>query len=148
MDCIFCSIVSGNVPAEIVYSGKRVMAFLDVNPIHPGHVLVIPKEHFPDLLHLREECAGEIMLATKTVASGMVRSLALQGFNLFSNTGIVAGQSVFHFHIHITPRYPDDNIRFVHGTKSYRPGEMRRFGETMRQAIQGLASAQEQENPL
>ncbi|MDH4070034.1 MAG: HIT family protein [Ignavibacteria bacterium] len=144
MDCIFCSIAAGRVPAEIVYSGNRVLAFLDVNPIHPGHVLIIPKRHSRDLTELPEEVLGELMLATQTVAAGLVHSLDLQGFNLFSNNGAIAGQSVFHFHLHVTPRYPQDNIRFVHGTKEYGPGEMAAVGERIRQAIRDNVSSKEQ----
>lgn len=144
MDCIFCSIVAGKVPAEIVYSGHRVLAFLDVQPIHPGHVLIIPKQHYSDLIGLPGEYHEEIMAAAQTIAGALIRSLDLKGFNLFSNNGAIAGQSVFHFHLHVTPRYQDDNIRFVHGTKMYGPGEMTLLGSRIRQAIRKIESSKEQ----
>jgi len=135
MDCVFCNIIIGKIPAEILYSNERVIALLDVNPIHPGHALVLPRRHVTDLLHLPDDTLHDMMLAIRTVSSGLVRALHLEGFNVFSNNGSIAGQSVFHFHVHITPRYQGDNIRFVHGNKHYREGEMEKFGKSIRASI-------------
>ena len=135
MDCVFCRIVSGSLPGEVVYSGDQVIAILDAHPIHPGHALVIPRRHVTDLLHLPDMVLPEMMLAVRTVAGGLVQALGLEGFNTFSNNGPVAGQSVFHFHIHITPRHAGDGIRFVHGAKGYKPGEMAAIGERIRRSI-------------
>lgn len=135
MSCIFCRIIAREVPAEVLFENDTSVAILDVNPIHYGHALVIPKSHHNDFLDVPQEDLPGIMHATHVVAHALVKSLDLKGFNFFSNNGTVAGQSVFHFHIHITPRYADDNIRFVLQLKKYRNGEMSEIAERIRTHI-------------
>ena len=134
-DCIFCRIIAGTIPAEILYSGEQVISILDRFPIHPGHALILPKAHCVDLLHLPPESYEEVIHATRTVAGALVSALKLEGFNIFSNNGEIAGQSVFHFHIHVTPRFRGDMIRFAHGQATYADGEMRKYGDKIRQHI-------------
>ncbi len=134
-DCVFCKIISGKIPAEILYENDDVIAVLDINPIHFGHALILPKRHCKDFLDVPEEMYHSILYAAKIVTHALVQSLHLEGFNLFSNNGTIAGQSVFHFHLHITPRYSDDDIRFVLKLKRYSSGEMKRYGELIRQFI-------------
>jgi histidine triad (HIT) family protein len=135
-DCIFCRIVSGTIPAEIIHNGQKVLALLDRYPIHPGHTLIIPKAHCVDLLQLPADVFEEILQTTQAVARALTESLALEGFNVFSNNGEIAGQSVFHFHMHVTPRFRDDSIRFAHGKTTYAPGEMALYGERIRKHFQ------------
>lgn len=134
-DCTFCNIISKRLPAEILYENSRAMSILDINPIHHGHALVIPKVHCKDFLDLPSEDLPDIFHAAQIVAQALVSSLKLKGFNIFSNNGRIAGQSVFHFHLHITPRYEDDNIKFVLKLKKYQEGEMQRFAHSIRQHI-------------
>jgi histidine triad (HIT) family protein len=136
MSCIFCSIIAKEIPAEILFENDRAISILDVNPIHYGHALVIPKRHHADFLEVPENELGGVMQAVHIVAHGLVRCFNLQGFNFFSNNGTIAGQSVFHFHIHITPRYPDDNIRFVLQLKKYQGNDMKDVAEKIRMSIQ------------
>jgi histidine triad (HIT) family protein len=135
MDCLFCRIISHDIPAEILYEGEKAIAILDRFPIHPGHALILPKLHCIDFLHLPADSFQEIMFATQTVADALVRSLNLEGFNVFSNNGRIAGQSVFHFHIHVTPRYHDDAVRFAHGKETYTEGEMAQYGVRIRSSM-------------
>jgi len=130
--CVFCRIVTREFPAEILWEDDRVMAILDINPIHYGHALVIPKGHARDLLTLNEDDLRAVMSATQKVARALVQGLGLEGFNIFSNNGKIAGQSVFHFHMHVTPRYPDDNIRFVLQLKTYRNDAMAEYARKIR----------------
>ncbi len=134
-DCIFCKIISGNIPAEILYENDHAIAVLDINPIHFGHALILPKQHSKDFLDLPEDAYHSILQAAKIVAQALVQSLKLEGYNLFSNNGIIAGQSVFHFHLHITPRYRGDNIRFVLNLKEYSDGDMKKYGTMIREFI-------------
>ncbi len=136
MSCIFCRIIAREIPAEILFENDRAIAILDVNPIHYGHALVIPKKHYKDFLDVPEGDLGGIMQAVHVVAHAIVKSHALEGFNFFSNNGSIAGQSVFHFHIHITPRYANDNIRFVLQLKKYDDATIRTTAEKIRAAIQ------------
>ena len=130
--CVFCRIVSREIPAEILWEDERVIVILDINPIHYGHALVIPKHHERDLLTLKEDDLRSVMVATQNVARALVRGLGVDGFNIFSNNGKIAGQSVFHFHMHVTPRYPHDNIRFVLQLKTYPSDAMPEYARKIR----------------
>jgi histidine triad (HIT) family protein len=133
--CIFCRIARRESPAEIIYETDRVLAMLDIRPIHYGHALIIPKLHCPDLLAVPKDHLQDLIVGTQVVAGALVSSLGLKGFNTFSNNGEIAGQSVFHFHMHVTPRYASDNIRFVLSLKEYSDGDMHAMGEQIRSAI-------------
>jgi len=135
MECVFCRIIEHTLPAEILYENDRVISILDINPIHHGHALVIPKEHCTDFLSIPEGDLHDVLHVSQIVARALVRSLNLQGFNVFSNNGRIAGQSVFHFHMHITPRYPEDNIRFVLQLKSYTHDAMAEYARKIREHI-------------
>jgi len=134
-DCVFCKIAGRELPAEVLLQTPRVISILDINPIHYGHALVIPTSHCSDFLAIGDADLHELMRVAQDVARGMVSALGLEGFNVFSNNGRIAGQSVFHFHLHITPRYPDDDIRFVLKLKSYRDGEMAAYADKIRHCL-------------
>jgi histidine triad (HIT) family protein len=134
-DCIFCRIAAGTAPAQIILARPRVLAILDVSPIHPGHALILPREHHQDLLAVPPDLLPELTAAVQDVARTLVRILNLPGFNVFSNNGRPAGQSVFHAHIHVTPRYPHDGIRFVPAVTQYGEGEMQRMADRLRQDL-------------
>jgi histidine triad (HIT) family protein len=135
-ECIFCKIISRKIPSEILYENDYVISLLDINPIHFGHALIVPKQHCKDFLDLPSETYQFLLEAARIVTHALVQSLNLEGYNLFSNNGRIAGQSVYHFHLHVTPRYPEDNIRFILKLKQYPDGEMKRFGTIIRQQIQ------------
>lgn len=135
MECTFCRIIAHRLPAEVLYENERVIAILDINPIHYGHALVIPKVHCLDFLSIPETDLHDVLHATQIVARAIVKSLNLEGYNIFSNNGRIAGQSVFHFHMHITPRYPGDNIKFVLQLKAYQDGAMADYAAKIRQHI-------------
>jgi histidine triad (HIT) family protein len=136
MDCIFCRIVQKEAPAEILYETDHVLAILDIRPIHFGHALVIPKVHCTDFLSVPEEGFHDLMRVGQIVAHSIVTTYNLEGFNVFSNNGRIAGQSVFHFHMHVVPRYPGDTIRFAPMLKSYSGQSMAEHGERIRRNIQ------------
>lgn len=133
--CVFCEILDGRSPAEVLYENSHALAILDIRPIHHGHSLVIPKAHCRDFLELPRDYLHGVMEATQTVARATVRTLSLEGFNVFSNNGLAAGQSVFHFHFHITPRYHDDQIRFELTLKRYQDGQMQDLGQRIRENL-------------
>lgn len=135
-DCTFCQIIARRTNAEILYENNDALCILDINPIHYGHALVIPKRHCRDLTELPPESFAGLMQALQTIAKALKNSLGLEGFNVFSNNGRIAGQSVFHFHFHVTPRYANDNIKFILELKKYRNGEMAEYARRIRQQIQ------------
>ncbi|HAL57692.1 MAG TPA: HIT family protein [Bacteroidetes bacterium] len=134
-DCVFCDIASRKRPAEILFENDDAICILDINPIHYGHSLVIPKRHCRDFLDVPSGTLGGVMEAARTVARALVQSLNLEGYNIFTNNGAIAGQSVFHFHLHITPRYKNDNITFVLTLKQYHNGEMAEYAHRIRKNL-------------
>lgn len=135
MSTIFTKIINREIPAEILYETDNVISIIDIMPIHYGHALVIPKKEYKHFLDVPESEVGELLVVAQKVAKALVKTFHLQGYNFFSNNGEVAGQSVFHFHIHITPRYPNDNISFVLSLKKYADGQMKEVADKIRSNI-------------
>ena len=107
-NCIFCKIANGDIPSKTLYEDDKFRVILDLGPASKGHALILPKEHYADLYELPEETAGEVMKLAKKMATQMTQRLGCEGFNLVQNNGELAGQTVFHFHMHLIPRYRDD----------------------------------------
>jgi len=110
-DCIFCAIVAGDSPAEIVDSDEHTITLMDINPATKGHALVVPRRHTEDLLTIGAEELVHAALAAQRVARRMEATLDPDGFNLLNATRAAAWQTVFHFHIHVIPRYEDDPLQ-------------------------------------
>ncbi len=110
-DCIFCKIVAGELPATIVGEDERTISFMDIAPATRGHALVIPREHSPDLLSVDDADLTAVGLAAKRLAGQAKQRLGADGVNLLNACGAVAFQTVFHFHVHVIPRYEGDGLR-------------------------------------
>jgi len=110
--CIFCQIISGKVQSKKVYEDEKSIAILDINPSNPGHVLLLPKEHYSIMPQLSEEEIAHLFMVTKTISNACLRSLGVQGTNIIVQNGIAAGQKAQHFMIHIIPRKEDDGLNF------------------------------------
>lgn len=132
-ECIFCAILAGDAPAELIHEDEHTLSFLDVAPITRGHTLVIPRAHCVDLFDIGEERAAAVMRSA-VVVSSMVRSrLGADGVNLLHASGAVAWQTVFHFHVHVLPRYHDDGFPpFVHGRTRASSSELASVGSVIR----------------
>ncbi|CQR47037.1 HIT-like protein [Paraliobacillus sp. PM-2] len=104
-DCIFCKIINGDIPSAKVYEDNDVYAFLDISQVTKGHTLVIPKTHVKDIYQTPEEVASNLFAQIPKISKGIKEAFQPEGINILSNTGEVAGQSVFHLHIHLIPRY-------------------------------------------
>jgi histidine triad (HIT) family protein len=133
--CEFCNIIQRDSRAEILYQNQNAIAILDINPIHFGHVLVIPRTHAESFLEVPESELADVIHAAQIVTRAIVKSLKPQGYNIFSNNGRAAGQSIFHCHFHITPRYAGDNIRFILTLKKYTGSEMALYADRIRKHI-------------
>lgn len=107
-NCIFCKIAAGEIPSKTIYEDDMFRVILDLNPATRGHGLILPKNHYANLYELPEETAGEVMKLAKKMTAIMTDKLKCDGFNLVQNNGEHAGQTVFHFHMHLIPRYKDD----------------------------------------
>jgi histidine triad (HIT) family protein len=115
-DCVFCKIVAGLLPAYKLHEDEATLAFMDINPISPGHCLVIPKTHFANVFDGTDAPLAAVMAATRRVAIAVRDAMQPDGINLFQANGPAAGQTVFHFHMHILPRRTGDGLlRGGHG---------------------------------
>ncbi len=110
-DCIFCKIVAGEIPASIVAEDERTIAFMDIAPATRGHALVIPRAHSSDLLSIGDQDLAAVALAAQRLARRMSERLGAEGVNLLNSCGRTAWQTVFHFHLHVIPRYADDPLK-------------------------------------
>ncbi len=107
--CIFCSIVNGDIPSNKIYEDDMVIAFLDINPTSYGHTLVVPKKHCDSFLDCEEEVRDHVFKVAQQLANTLEEKLHCDGINILSNIHEAAGQSVSHFHVHLIPRYKDDD---------------------------------------
>jgi len=104
-DCIFCKIIAGDIPSAKVYEDEDVYAFLDISQVTKGHTLVIPKAHVKNIYETNEEVASQLFARVPKISQAIEKSFSPRGINMLSNTGEAAGQSVFHLHLHLIPRY-------------------------------------------
>ena len=110
-DCLFCKIVAGEVPAEKVAEDELTVAFMDINPATRGHALVVPRRHARDLLEIEPSELEAVMVMAQRIAARMPERLGADGVNLLNSCGRAAWQTVFHFHVHVIPRYEGDPLR-------------------------------------
>lgn len=107
-DCIFCKIAKGEIPSKTIYEDEMFRVILDLGPATKGHALILPKEHFANLYELPDNYAEALMKVARKVGLLMKDKLSCDGLNLVQNNGEIAGQTVFHFHMHMIPRYEGD----------------------------------------
>lgn len=118
-NCIFCKIANGEIPSATLYEDNSFRVILDLNPASKGHALVLPKEHYANAFEIPEETAGKAFAVAKKVGEKLYQGLHADGLNILQNNGVVAGQTVFHFHIHMVPRYENDTVGL-----SWKPGKL------------------------
>ena len=107
-NCIFCKIANGEIPSKTLYEDETFRVIVDLGPAAKGHALILPKSHYADLYELPEDTAADAMILARKMAARITDRLQCDGFNLMQNNGETAGQTVFHFHMHLIPRYRDD----------------------------------------
>ncbi|MBU5459905.1 HIT family protein [Anaerostipes sp. MSJ-23] len=109
-DCIFCKIISGDIPSNTIYENSEFKVIMDIAPASKGHVLIIPKEHYANIYDIDVETAGRLFQLATVVARALKKALNCDGMNILQNNGLIAGQTVFHFHMHLIPRYEGDTV--------------------------------------
>lgn len=117
-DCIFCKLANGELPTHTVYEDEDFRVIFDLSPATRGHALVIPKVHYSNIFDLDEQVAAKAFVLAKKIATAMKEALKCDGFNIIQNNGEIAGQTIFHFHLHLIPRYKNDNM-----PKLWKPGK-------------------------
>ncbi|MEJ2506959.1 MAG: HIT family protein [Ignavibacteriaceae bacterium] len=134
MECIFCNIVEGKSEAEVIFEDDNLIAFLDIQPINYGHTLVVTKKHYDNFLTVPSEELTHIINATQFIAGAVKRSVNADGFNVITNNGNSAGQTVYHFHFHIIPRFNAD-FNFKQRFKNYATGGMKEYADSIRSIV-------------
>lgn len=112
-NCVFCKIIAGEIPSRTVYEDEKYKAIMDVSPASKGHVIILPKSHASDIFEISEEDLAGAMIVAKKVAAMLKEKLGCDGVNILQNNGEVAGQTVFHLHVHVIPRYKDDTVNIT-----------------------------------
>lgn len=134
-NCIFCKIIAGQIPSAVVYEDEDFRAILDIAPSHKGHTIVLPKYHAANLFELPDDIAAKALPVIKKIASAIKEETGCDGINILQNNGAAAGQSVFHLHFHIIPRFEKDGILPVWPQGSYKDGEAAEMAEKINQRI-------------
>lgn len=130
-NCLFCKIISGEIPSEKVFEDEHTYAFLDIHPINRGHTLVVPKKHAENIHDISSTDFCTLMETVRTLSPIIKKAVGADGINIGINNGGAAGQIIFHAHAHIIPRYGNDGFRHWHGTP-YQEGEIAKTGEMIR----------------
>ena len=125
-DCIFCKIIAGEIPSFKLYEDDATFAFMDINPANEGHALVVPKDHAKDVYAISDDSIAHTVITAKKVAGAVEKTLSPGGVNLVQCNGPAAGQSVFHFHMHVLPRREGDDLKLNWGLE---PGDMDVIGK-------------------
>ena len=129
-NCIFCKIANGEIPSATLYEDEDFRVILDLGPASKGHALILPKEHAANIFELPDDLAAKAIVLAKNIAATLKEGLNADGVNIVQNNGEVAGQTVFHFHMHIIPRYKGDTVNMT-----WKPGELT---EDAKEEILGL----------
>ncbi len=135
-DCLFCGIVAGDVPGQIVDSDERTVAFMDINPATRGHALVVPRTHSADLMEIADVDLEATMVAARRLARRMETTLEPDGFNILNACRPAAWQTVFHFHIHVIPRYADDPLKLPWIPRGAEPEQIAAVADQIRGATE------------
>jgi len=131
-DCIFCKIIAGQIPAAMLLETDRVVSFLDINPVNPGHALIVPRRHVATLLELNQDELHVAIYAARRVAAAVTEEVGSPAFNLLQNNGRCAGQLIDHVHFHVIPRNPDDGFSLGWRQLQYEEGELKAMQEAIR----------------
>jgi histidine triad (HIT) family protein len=131
-DCLFCGIATGSVPSQKIDENERTVAFMDINPATRGHALVIPRTHSKDLTEVSDEDLTATMIAAQRLAKRMDEVLKPDGFNILNSCGAAAWQTIFHFHVHVVPRYDDDPLELPWVPSEGDPEEIAAVAEKLR----------------
>ncbi len=137
-NCIFCRIIGNEISSVSLYEDDDFKVIMDISPAVKGHAVLIPKKHFANLFEMEEETASKVFVVAAKVAKAMKEELKCDGLNLLQNNGEAAGQTVFHFHLHLIPRFHNDSVQISWNHKSYEEGEADGIAAAIRKRIQAI----------
>ena len=133
-NCIFCKIAAGEIPSATLYEDDDFRVIMDIEPASKGHALILPKKHFANLYEIDDERASKVLLLAKKMATKMQKALNCDGLNVVQNNGEVAGQTVFHFHMHLIPRYEEDGQKIAWKPQEVPAEELAALKELLKEA--------------
>jgi len=133
-ECLFCNIGKEKIPSTRVYSNEHTYAFLDINPVNPGHTLLIPKKHSRNILSADNETLRQLSVVLKKISIAIKNATNADGVNIHINNEPAAGQIIFHTHMHIVPRFLADDIKMWKG-KKYKEGELEKIAEKIKKQL-------------
>ncbi len=134
-DCLFCKIINGEITAERVFENEDFIAIIDIRPVNLGHVLLIPKKHYRNLLDLPEDILSKLGTHLQKLAIAVKEATGADGINIGLNNERAAGQLIFHQHSHIMPRFENDGLRHWPGKENYTPEDFKNIAEKIRTAF-------------
>ncbi len=134
-DCVFCKIIAGEIPAAVLVETDRVISFLDVNPVNPGHALVVPRRHVSSFLDLQQNELHVMIFVARRVAAAVIEATGSPAFNILQNDGGPAGQIVDHCHMHVIPRRADDGFSLGWRQLSYKKGQLLALQEAIQRRL-------------
>jgi len=134
-DCIFCKIANGEIPSSTIYEDDLFRVILDLSPATKGHALILPKKHMANIFEMDEETAEKVFVLASRIAKAMKEALNCDGLNIVQNNGEIAGQTVFHYHMHIIPRYNDDGQQINWIPKTSEAAERDMIAEQIKNAL-------------
>ncbi|MCO6489796.1 MAG: HIT family protein [Phaeodactylibacter sp.] len=135
-DCIFCRVIEGSLPSSVVYEDEQVVAFMDIMPVNPGHVLVVPRKHCPELQGLDEETGAHLFRVAMRLERALRASgLPCEGTNLLQNNGAEAWQEVMHVHLHVIPRFRGDGVKAQFGQQQAPRADLDQWAEKIKAGL-------------
>lgn len=134
-NCIFCKLANGDIPTHTVYEDDYLRAIMDASPANKGHVIILPKSHAANIFELEDVYVEKTFVLAKKIAIALKKLLNCDGINILQNNEAAAGQTVFHFHVHVIPRYNKDNCKITWTQGNYETGEAAKFAENINQIL-------------
>jgi len=134
-DCVFCKIIAGEIPAAKLVETDKVVSFLDINPVNPGHALIVPRRHVSSFLDVQQNELHVMIFVARRVAAAVTEATGSPAFNILQNDGEAAGQIVDHCHMHVIPRAPDDGFSLGWRQLSYQEGELEALQKAIRRRL-------------
>jgi histidine triad (HIT) family protein len=141
--CVFCKIIAGEIPAKQVYEDDHVLAVLDINPANPGHILVLPKKHYQILSQMPDEESAYLLNIAKKLSAVIFEALGAQGTNILQRNGQAAGQEVPHVHVHVIPRFENDNVGLTWQPKKLSEEEFVQVQNKIKESAKNIAAKKE-----
>lgn len=137
-NCVFCKIIAGNIPSTTVYEDDDFKAIMDISPAAKGHIIILPKKHVANIYEMDDDLASKVLIVARKIAKAIKDEFQYAGLNIVQNNGEAAGQTVFHYHMHLIPRNQGDKVKITWEPGSYQDGEAAQISNALKKRITSL----------